>query len=70
MTIQEIFDHFKSEWVLLSDYDTDENNKVIGGKVEFHHPNKDTVYSKMMELKLKKFTVIFAGELPKIEMLI
>ena len=43
MTIEEIESRFDSEWVLIEDPRTDEQLKILGGKVLYH--SKDAMKS-------------------------
>lgn len=53
MTLQEMEKRFDGEWVLVSDPEVDEHFRVIRGKVVSHSKDRDEVYRKAVELKLK-----------------
>jgi hypothetical protein len=65
LTVAEIENQFDSEWVLVSDPETDEDLAIQGGKVLWHSPDRDEVYQKAIELRPRRFTVLYTGELPE-----
>ena len=65
MTIEEIKSQFDSEWVLIADPRTDEDLKVLGGKVLHHSKDRDEVYRKAVSLRPKRSALIFTGEIPE-----
>ena len=65
LTIAEIETRFQSEWVLVEDPQTDETLEVQSGKVCFHSKDRDEVYRKAVELRPKRFAMLYTGELPK-----
>jgi hypothetical protein len=65
LTIAEIENQFDSEWVLVSDPETDEALEVRGGNVLWHSPDRDEVYQKAIELRPRRFAVLYMGQLPE-----
>ena len=65
MTIEEIKSQFDSQWVLIADPKTDEDLKVLGGKVLHHSKDRDEVYRKAVSLRPKRSALIFTGEIPE-----
>ena len=65
MTIEEIKKAFPFEWVFIDEIETNEKSEVLRGKVKFHSKDRDEVERKVLETKPKRFTVHFAGELPR-----
>ena len=65
MTIDEIKSQFDSEWVLIADPRTDEDLKVLGGRVLHHSKDRDEVYRKAVSLRLKRSALIYTGEIPE-----
>jgi hypothetical protein len=65
MTISEIETKFQSEWVLVEDPQTNEAFEVHSGKVRFHSKDRDEVYRKAVELRPKRFAMLYTGEIPK-----
>jgi len=65
MTYDEIKAQFDSEYVLLEDPVTDEQQKVLSGTLVCHSKDRDEVYRKLMELKPKHSTILYTGKIPK-----
>jgi hypothetical protein len=65
LTLTEIENQFDSEWVLVSDPETDEALEVRGGNVLWHSPDRDEVYQKAIELRPRRFAVLYMGQLPE-----
>jgi hypothetical protein len=64
MTIQEIREHFDSEWVLVGDPETNESLQVLRGNVLCHSKDRDEVYGKAIELRPKRCAVLYTGLVP------
>ncbi len=65
LTITEIESRFDSEWVLLEDPEVNKNMKVVGGKVVCHSKDRDEVYRKAIELRLKSSATLYTGTIPE-----
>ena len=65
MTIEEIQSQFDSEWVLIGDPRTDEELKVLGGRVLHHSKDRDEVYRKAVALHPKRSAIVYTGEIPE-----
>jgi hypothetical protein len=65
LTIAEIETSFDSEWVLLDEPQTNAELEVKKGRVLHHSKDRDEVYRKAIELKPKRFAMLFTGELPE-----
>ncbi len=65
MTIEEIESQFDSEWVLIEAPRTDEELKVVGGRVLHHSKDRDEVYRKAVSLRPKRSALIYTGEIPE-----
>jgi len=65
MTIAEINAQFDSEWVLVEDPQTNDTLEVQGGTVRYHSKDRDEVYRKAVELRPKRFAVLFTGTIPQ-----
>ncbi|MBN2578964.1 MAG: hypothetical protein JXB10_08230 [Pirellulales bacterium] len=65
MTIDEIESRFQSEWVLLSDPQTDETLQVLGGTVLHHSKDRDEVYRRMVALRPQRSAVLYTGGMPE-----
>ena len=64
MTIQQIEDAFESEWVLVADPEFTPGLVLVNGKVVYHCADRDELYRKMGELKLKSSAVLYTGSAP------
>jgi hypothetical protein len=53
MSVTEIQDRFKSEWVLVKDPELTEHLEVKSGKVLWHSKDRSEVYRKARELQLR-----------------
>lgn len=65
LTITQIEARFASEWILVTDPQTNEALEVQSGKVYWHSKDRDEVYRKAVELHPKRFAVLYTGQLPK-----
>ncbi len=65
LTIAEIKSRFESEWVLIEDPHTNEALEVQSGKVHCHSRDRDEVYRKAVELRPKRFAMLYTGTIPK-----
>ena len=65
MTIDEIESQFDSEWVLIEDPRTDEQLKVLGGRVLYHSKDRDEVYRKAVSLRPRRSAVVYTGQIPE-----
>jgi hypothetical protein len=65
MTIAQIEERFKSEWILVENPETDESQKVVRGKVLFHSPDRDAMYRKAIELRPQNFAFLYTGTIPE-----
>jgi hypothetical protein len=64
LTIDEIKTRFAPDWVLIREPQTDENQRLLAGKVLFHSRDRDEVYRKAIELRPAHFAFRYLGELP------
>jgi hypothetical protein len=65
LTIAEIESRFDSEWVLVEDPQTDDALAVLGGTIRCHSKDRDEVYRKAVELRPKRFAVVYTGRMPE-----
>ena len=65
MTVAEIESRFKSEWVLVEDPEMNESLEVQSGKVLYHSTDRDEVYRKAVELRPKRFAMLYTGTIPE-----
>ncbi|MFQ6113347.1 MAG: sulfotransferase family 2 domain-containing protein, partial [bacterium] len=65
MTFAEIESQFESEWVLVENPQTNETLEVLSGRVRCHSKDRDEVYRKAVELRPKRFAMLYTGTIPK-----
>lgn len=65
LPLVEIEARFPTEWVLVTDPETNENLEVQKGKVRWHSKDRDEVYRKAVELRPQPFAIIYTGDLPE-----
>jgi hypothetical protein len=64
LTIAEIQSHFDSEWVLVGDPQTDDSLQIQHGQVLYHSKDRDEVYRKAIELRPRRFAMLYTGAVP------
>lgn len=64
LTIEEIETRFAPEWVLIGEPQTDDLQRLLGGVVLFHSPDRDEVHRKAQELRLDRIAVRYLGTWP------
>jgi hypothetical protein len=65
LTLKEIEERFDSEWVLVEDPETNDALEVQRGTVRWHSKDRDEVYRKAVELRPKRFAMLYTGTIPK-----
>ncbi len=65
MKWEEIVENFKDEWVLIDVEEVDENFNLNEGNVIAHSKNKEDIYKKLLEIKLKSFSIEYTGKIPE-----
>jgi hypothetical protein len=65
LNVAEIESQFPSEWVLVENPVTDASLAVQSGTVLYHSKDRDEVYRKAVELRPKKFAMLYTGSIPK-----
>ena len=65
LTVAEIQSQFPSEWVLVEAPSTNESLEVQGGNVLYHSKDRDEVYRKAVELRPRRFAMLYTGTIPK-----
>jgi hypothetical protein len=65
LTIAQIEAQFESEWVLVEDPQTNEALEVQSGTVRWHSQDRDEVYRKAVELRPRRFAMLYTGKMPK-----
>lgn len=65
LTLEQIEEQFESEWVLVEDPETNEALEVQSGRVRWHSKDRDEVYRKAIELRPKRFAMLYTGKMPE-----
>jgi hypothetical protein len=65
LTAAEIGERFESEWVLVEEPETDEALNVQHGRVRWHSKDRDEVYRKAIELRPRRFAILYTGRIPE-----
>ena len=65
MTLSEIEEQFDNEWILVEDPHLNDRKQVVGGRVRCHSKNRDDVYAKAVELRLKHSAFLYTGPTPE-----
>jgi hypothetical protein len=65
LSITGIETRFDSEWVLIEDPRTDEALEVRSGTVRWHGKDRDEVYRRAVEIRPKRFAVVYTGKMPQ-----
>ena len=65
LTVAQIEAQFESEWVLVEDPETNDALAVKCGRVRWHSKDRDEVYRKAIELRPRRFAVLYTGEMPE-----
>jgi hypothetical protein len=65
LTLAQIEEKFDSEWVLVEDPRTDDALQVQSGTVRWHGKDRDEVYRRAVEIRPKRFAVVYTGKMPQ-----
>jgi hypothetical protein len=65
LTIAEIHSQFESEWILVGEPKTNALHELEQGNVIWHSKDRDEVYRKAVELRPKRFAIVFTGTIPE-----
>ena len=65
LTVAQIEAQFESEWILVEDPQTNDALEVQSGKVRWHSKDRDEVYRKAVELRPKRFAMLYTGKMPE-----
>ena len=63
LTLGEIESRFHSEWILVADPEVDEHLNVLRGKVVAHSADRNAVYERAVELRLKRSALLYTGKI-------
>ncbi|HJT77092.1 MAG TPA: hypothetical protein VJ739_07790 [Gemmataceae bacterium] len=70
LTIAEIEARYRDEWILIGDPELDEALQVLSGKVLYHGKDRDEMYRKAQESKVRRIATLYTGEIPEDEEMI
>jgi len=65
LTIAQIESQFSSEWVLVEEPETNQALEVQRGRVRWHSKDREEVYRKAVELRPRRFAVLYTGRMPE-----
>jgi hypothetical protein len=65
LSMTEIEARFDSEWVLIEDLRTDKALEVQSGTVRWHGKDRDEVYRRAIEIRPKRFAIVYTGKMPQ-----
>lgn len=65
MTLAQMELQFDSEWVLVGDPQTADSLEVQSGQVLWHSQDRDEVYRKAVELRPRRFAMLYNGSMPE-----
>lgn len=65
LSLAEIFSRFESEWILIADPEVDDRFKIIRGRVAYPSKDRDEVYQKAIELRLRSSATLYTGRMPE-----
>jgi hypothetical protein len=65
LSLAEIESKFDSEWILIEDPQTDEALEVRSGTVRFHGKDREEVYRRAIEIRPKRFAIVYTGKMPE-----
>ncbi|MFH0948623.1 MAG: hypothetical protein V1833_06485 [Elusimicrobiota bacterium] len=63
MTVAEIQNRFESEWILLSDLETNESLEIKCGKILWHSKDRDEIYRKARKMQPRHSAILYTGKL-------
>ncbi len=65
LTVAQIEAQFESEWVLIEEPRTNDALEVQSGRVRWHSKDREELYRKAVELRPKRFAILYTGKMPK-----
>lgn len=65
MTFEEIKHHYDGQWVLIAYSETDEDLKVVKGKVIAHSANKEDIYQALELAGEQPLAIEYMGQVPE-----
>ena len=65
MTFEQIRQNYDGEWVLIAYSETDEELRVVKGKVIAHSANKDDIYRALEKAVEQPLAIEYMGQIPE-----
>ncbi|MEM6613057.1 MAG: hypothetical protein AAF652_12550 [Cyanobacteria bacterium P01_C01_bin.72] len=65
MTFEEIEQNYNGQWVLIAYTETDEDLKVVKGKVIAHSANREDVYQALANADKQPLAIEYMGQVPE-----
>lgn len=65
LTLAQIEAQFESEWILIEAPQTNAALEVQSGTVRWHGKDREEVYRKAVEMRPKRFAILYTGKMPK-----
>ena len=65
LKVEEIEARFAPDWVLIGEPQTDDQQRLLAGKVLYRSPDRDEVYRMARELRLDRIAVRYLGTWPE-----
>ena len=65
MSLQEMKDRYRGQWVLVAYQELDDDLNVLRGKVLAHSSDRDEIYRQLLTVQEEKVSVEYMGEIPK-----
>lgn len=65
LTVAEIESRFPSEWILVENPEANAELEIKSGRVLYHSQDRDEVYRKAVELRPKRFAMLYTGTMPE-----
>ena len=65
MTFEQIRQNYDGEWVLIAYSETDEELRVVKGKVIAHSANKEDIYRALEKVVEQPLAIEYMGQIPE-----
>lgn len=65
LTLQEMWAQYPGEWLLIAVTGLDEDDRVTGGRVLAHSPDRDAIYRRLLDVKGERVAIEYAGPIPE-----
>ena len=65
LTLAQIGARFDAEWILLADPEVNEHLEIQRGRIVCHSKDRDEVYQRAIELRLKSSATLYTGKIPE-----